>query len=314
MQPQGRRLPWDDVPAFLRAEIAAALGSEVVAADNQPGGFSPGLAARCELADGQRCFIKAVSSAQNPTAPEFYRREALINSLLPAGLPVPTLVTTIDDGDWVVLVFEEIDGHTPRLPWTMEDLAATFAALNEMSNATTPCPIPDLPTFVERYANFLNGFRRLAAGHPNVEGVDDWTRRHLDRLAALESDWEPAAAGDALLHSDLRADNLLVRPDGSVVVVDWPHACSGAAWIDLVCMLPSVGLDGGPSPFEVERQLDPLRGTDPNDVNPVIVGLAGYFTFEGLEPDPPGLPTLRAFQRAQGELARTWVAQRLGLP
>ena len=28
--------------------------------------------------------------------------------------------------------------------------------------------------------------------------------------------------------------------------------------------------------------------------------------------DPPGLPTLRAFQRAQGVIARNWLASRLG--
>jgi hypothetical protein len=52
---------------------------------------------------------------------------------------------------------------------------------------------------------------------------------------------------------------------------------------------------------------------DPDAINRVLVGLAGYFTFQGLQIDPPGLPTVRAFQRAQGEVARAWLADRLGL-
>jgi hypothetical protein len=34
----------------------------------------------------------------------------------------------------------------------------------------------------------------------------------------------------------------------------------------------------------------------------------------GRMPDPPGLPTVRAFQRAQGEVALGWLRTRLGDP
>ncbi|MHB8463377.1 MAG: phosphotransferase family protein [Acidimicrobiales bacterium] len=289
------------------------LGSAVVAADNQPGGFSPGVAARCRLADGRRCFIKAVSPAQNPESPGMHRKEGQIASRLPAGLPVPALLGMIDDGEWVVLIFEEIEGQPPRLPWSIADLASTSAALDNLSRAATPCPVPGLPTFAERHAEMFGGYRRLAEGHPTTEVIDPWSRTHLDHLAALEAEWESAAAGNSLVHSDLRADNLLVAPDGAVVVVDWPHACVGAAWLDVACMLPSVGLDGGPSPTEVERSLNPLAGINPDAIDRVLVGLAGYFTFQGNQADPPGLPTVRRFQRAQGHVTRSWLAHRLGL-
>jgi hypothetical protein len=52
----GQRLAWADAPAWLRAEVAARLGGEVVAAATQPTGFSPGLAVRLRLADGRRAF------------------------------------------------------------------------------------------------------------------------------------------------------------------------------------------------------------------------------------------------------------------
>jgi hypothetical protein len=35
--------------------------------------------------------------------------------------------------------------------------------------------------------------------------------------------------------------------------------------------------------------------------------MAGYFAERGRLPDPPGLPTLRPFQRAQGEVATAWM-------
>ena len=71
MNAPGHRLQWADLPAVLRAEIESTLGSAVIEAVGQRGGYGPSLAARCALADGRRVFIKAVSPAQNrtPTRP-----------------------------------------------------------------------------------------------------------------------------------------------------------------------------------------------------------------------------------------------------
>ena len=313
MENQGVRLPWEDVARHIREEVASVLGSEVVSAANQPGGFSPGVAARCRLADGRRYFIKAVSADQNPMSPHLHRREGKVAAALPPGLPIPKLVAVVDDGHWVVLVFEEVDGHPPRQPWTLEELAATFAALDDRAALTTPSPVPGLVAFAQLHADGLDGYRRLAGGDPLSERVDTWSRRHLDRLAQLEAGYPAASEGQTLLHSDLRADNLLVRADGSVIIVDWPGACVGAAWVDKALMLPSVGLSGGPSPAQIEQALDPFAGVDPEAVNAVVVALAGYFTYSGAQPDPPGLPTVRAFQRAQAAVTRAWLQERLGL-
>lgn len=306
-------MEWDQVPEHVRAHAASVLGSPIVTATNQPGGFSPGVAARCRLADGRRVFVKCVSAEPNPLTPDLHRREAEVAAALPAGLPVPALVCVVDDGSWVTLVFEEIDGTPPEQPWTLDDLAATFDALDALAAATTPCPVDDLPAFADRHESTFDGYRRLAGGDASTGSLDAWTLRHLDRLAEIEAGWAPAAAGTTLVHSDLRADNLLVTPEGTVVVVDWPHACVGPAWIDKACMLPSVGLDGGPAPWDVDAALDPFRGVDPDAVDRVLVGLCGYFTHRGCQPDPPGLPTVRAFQRAQGDVARRWLARRLDL-
>src|SRR5215831_12914943 len=72
----GHRLAWAELPAPVRAAIEARFGVPVVAARDQSGGFSPGLAARLRLADGQRVFVKAVNAGRNPESPGMYRREA----------------------------------------------------------------------------------------------------------------------------------------------------------------------------------------------------------------------------------------------
>jgi hypothetical protein len=115
-----------------------------------------------------------------------------------------------------------------------------------------------------------------------------------------------------LLHLDLRADNLLLTPDDRVLVMDWPHARVGASWVDPVFLAPSVAMQNGPSPEELFAKHPHGRKADPDDLTAVIGAVAGFFTRRGLQPAPPGLPTLRPFQAAQGEVARSWLARRTG--
>ena len=49
-------------------------------------------------------------------------------------------------------------------------------------------------------------------------------------------------------------------------------------------------------------------------VDAVLAGLAGYFVDVARRPDPPGLPTVRAFQRAQGVVVLGWLRRRWAAP
>jgi len=115
-----------------------------------------------------------------------------------------------------------------------------------------------------------------------------------------------------LLHADIRADNLLLTGDGGagnrVMVVDWPHACRGAAFVDLVAFAPSVAMQGGPEPAELLARSRAGQNVSRESLAAVVCALAGYFTERSLQPAPPGLPTVRLFQAAQGEVSRRWLA------
>jgi hypothetical protein len=54
-----------------------------------------------------------------------------------------------------------------------------------------------------------------------------------------------------------------------------------------------------------------LRGIDPGIAINVIAGFAGFFTHMGRLPPPPSLPTVRAFQRAQGNALVPWLRDRV---
>jgi aminoglycoside phosphotransferase len=305
---QGARLPWSELPTGVRAAVERRLGARVVDAATQPGGFSPGVAARLRLDDGRRAFVKAVGSSPNPHSPELHRGEARIAAALPPETPAPRLLFHHDDGDWVALVFEDVPGREPELPWRGDELERVLAAVAELSEALTPAPL-EVPPLSERFGEMFRGWRILAEAG-GAPGLDRWAGASLAALAELESGWLEAAAGETLLHADVRADNVLITPE-RVVFVDWPHASLGAAWVDLLAFVPSVAMQGGPKPWEIFDVHPVARDARPGHVDAMLAAVAGFFLQRGSLPPPPGLPTLREFQRAQGDEALAWLRRRL---
>jgi hypothetical protein len=313
---QGVRQEWSAVPEHIRGAFETWAGSPVTSATSQLNGFSPGVAARLRLADGRGLFVKAVSSEPNAEAPIFHRREARIVGSLPHGVPVPRLRWVHDDGNWVVLVFDEAHGRHPHQPWQIDELQQVLDALAQLAERLTPSPLP-IGTVVaasKRVERTLCGWQKLMHADPEeMRGrLDAWSRRNLENLADLESQAPSAVSGDTLLHFDVRADNVLLGAD-HVWIFDWPHACVGAEWFDVVGFAPSVTMQGGPPPEEVFKRYPAAEEADPEAVTCGIATLAGYFIRGSLLPPPPGLPTLRAFQAAQGEVACQWLEQRTGL-
>ena len=214
----------------------------------------------------------------------------------------------------MALFLREIDGHTPRLPWTEGGLQRVVEAIEALVELLTPAPFL-AETFGQRHRQAFTGWQGMGAGlrrrAGTGDGVDPWVLRHLKELFALERRFGQAATGTTLLHSDLRADNIVVTKD-RVFFVDWPGACIGAGWVDLVGFLPSVAMQGEPPPWKVFDPSPLTRGADESAVNSVLAALTRYFVGSALKPPPPGLSTLRPFQRAQGIGARAWLKHRLG--
>lgn len=307
MEPSRHRLAFEELPEEVRHRLETALGSRVVTATTRPGGYSPSLAARLDLADRRTVFAKAASPAQNPDAPDFLRREAAVSAALPDSAPAPRLLHLLDDGGWVVMVYEHVDGSLPHIPWDPDELAQVLDATWRLAEVAAP---PSLPTALERYRSLLDGWRNLARDPPPAGLLDEWCLRHLDRLAGAEPAWEEALSGRELVHGDVRSDNVIIGPRG-VTFVDWPAACTGRNLFDVVSMLPSVALEGGGEPDDV-LGANGGQGVERDAVTAVVLADTGYFLDRARQPDPPGLPTVRAFQLAQGRVCLAWLRQRLG--
>ncbi|MGW5456804.1 phosphotransferase [Nocardia sp. NPDC003979] len=169
-----------------------------------------------------------------------------------------------------------------------------------------------MPTIDDLYGVKLAGWRRYAEQGPPAD-LDDWSRRNLDRLAALEGDWTTSAAGKVLLHTDLRPDNMRMRPDGTVAVVDWAWPCTGAAWVDLVMLTPAIANKGiDPDPILATHPV--TRNTDPASINSLLCGLSGYWASASRQPPPPRAPQLREHRARAEHVTTQWLRRRLGWP
>lgn len=302
----GSRIAWSDLPEQVQAGVAGILGSPVVSATSQAGGFSPGTADRVVTASGRRAFVKAVSPDLNDLSPELHRREARVAGLLPPAAPAPRLLGAHDDGHWVALVLEDVEGLHPVTPWDPRELGRVLEALDQLARVATPAP-SGLRQAAEALAEDFAGWSRLRSDPP--PDLDPWARHRLDSLCAAASRATSALAGDTLVHFDVRADNLLLRPSGGVALIDWPWACAGPVWLDRLLLLINVRLYGGHDTEALLADLVSRTGADRRDLIAVLTGMAGFFLDSARQPAPPGLPTLRAFQRAQGDAVLSWLAE-----
>lgn len=283
------------------------IGDTVVEAVSQAGGFSPGTADRVRTASGRRAFVKAVSPAQNERSAELHRQEARVTGAFPAYVPAPRLLGCYDNGDWVALVLQDVDGRHPTTPWLPDELERVLATLDDLARSLTPSPLPDLPTATDRLAENFAGWRRISADPP--ADLHPWAKRHLDELCALADRGLAALAGDTLVHTDIRADNLLLSPEGTVTVVDWPWACRGPAWLDALLLLVNVRLFGGHDTQALLARLAAVTASDQEDLVAVLAGWAGFFADAARQPAPIGLPTVRAFQQAQADAVLSWLGE-----
>ena len=312
MAPEGRsRLVWADLPDGVAHLVQEQLESEVVGAVSHDGGYSPGLASTLVTGYGERVFVKAVGESLNAFAVELYRREAAVAPLLDARVPAPAFQwsaeTSIGGQDWVALAFDAADGPGPGDPWTAGGVAAAVDLADRIGDLQAPAGLHPLAEEQFRHWHEVAADPDLVAG---VAALDPWAAAELDRLVALADGWAEAVAGTALVHGDLRADNMVALA-GAAAAVDWPSAAVGAPWFDLVAMLPSMVLEGAGSAQELLAMSRHGVVADPEAVNAVLAAIAGYFLYSCLQPPPPGIPHVRSFQREQGLVCTRWLRIRL---
>jgi aminoglycoside phosphotransferase (APT) family kinase protein len=299
-----RRLEWGHLPPLLRAAIEQRCGAPVRSAVSRNSGFTPGFASVLEGEDGSRHFVKAASTKAQRMFAEAYREEARKRAALPAAAPAPRLLWSLDVDDWFVLSTEYVESRQPRRPWRLSELQPCLDMLTAAVPVLTPPPAGlGLPHASDELAGWPAYWDHLRAMRPALP--------HLDEAARLAARHAEVMAGDTLVHTDVRDDNVLLTPDGRVLLCDWNWPMVGAAWLDSLFML--IGPRGDGIDVEALIAAHPLLSPVPReDIDVVLALVTGYFLRSADEPVPPTSPFIRDAQRWQGEVCWKWLCERRG--
>jgi aminoglycoside phosphotransferase (APT) family kinase protein len=212
---------------------------------------------------------------------------------------IPELVGWHDGEQTLLAIADLSDAYWPP-PWSLEQIDAVCAALDELHATPPPEGLPR----VSAERDWLNGWELVAEDAEPILSTGlcspGWLEHALPTL--LETGRTCPLEGEAFLHLDVRSDNLCLQA-GRAVLVDWNFAHVGNPLLDIVCWLPSLKLEGGPDPWELVPDSDGFAAL-----------LAGYFAAHAGLPPPATAQRVREFQRRQAEVALPWAARELGLP
>ncbi|TQM54537.1 phosphotransferase family protein [Humibacillus xanthopallidus] len=287
----GVRIPYAHAPAHVHRWVESRLGGDVVDVVDCVGGMSPGPAARVRTASGEAAFVKGCGVGLHPDTPSLLRDEARVLAALPEHPSLPRLLDCHDDGDWVVLLIEDLPGAPPPAPWRSADLRRFAEALATVRPALDALHVEGLPAARESSPIFLTRWRELAA---RLDLVDPWWTVHHDVLAGHAERAADLIAGDAVVHWDIRADNVLLTPDRTVLV-DWGQARRSAAWMDHALLALDCSMTGSEISTAEQAAADRvLRDRDPADLLALASAVAMAFVSRSTQPASPGLPTMPA--------------------
>ena len=210
---------------------------------------------------------------------------------------LPRLLGFDDDGDRPALAIEDLSDATWPPPWTDDRVAAVLEALAEIRSTPPPPHLarwsPVGASHWQDVADDPAPFLRLGLCSAT------WLDEALPVLTAAAA--AAPLTGGALIHMDIRSDNVCLR-DGRALVVDWPHARLANAEVDVAFWLPHLHAEGGPMPEAIL-----------SDAAALAAWVAGFFCAHAGGPPLPEAPHVRPLQRMQARTALAWAARALNL-
>lgn len=235
-------------PGYLHDLVSTTMGKNATAWQVPDCGLSAALRYSVVLDDNSRIFVKA--STDEETA-QWLRNEHLLLSSINAKF-APAVIAWIDTPDMhPVLITEDLShAYWPAshagVNWRDGDFDLLFEALRNMGSVTPPRSLTAMQnnkhSLWTKVANDPKPFLNLKLCS------EKWFADSIDVLTHAESTRD--ITGTSLVHNDVRSDNICIL-NNRVKFVDWSHAAIGSASHDLCTLLPTLHLEGGPSPYSV---------------------------------------------------------------
>ncbi|GAB2175243.1 phosphotransferase family protein [Dongia sp. agr-C8] len=320
---------WSQVPTAAIRGLEAALGAAVTRGEIAWGGYGPGASFILHLADGSRRFVKARHPEQTREGNAMLAEEIAARRRYPfIDKVAPAFLGAVPAGDWQWLVFEHIDDALPALPWTPQKLEAVFAALGRIfADSRHLKPRDSDPDPFEKTLPVASGnWHALAedaalqaeflGAFVEPDAAAAWLARCLPVLRPLQTARRELGGPTGLAHFDLRSDNLLFRPDGTALLLDWSEASIGALAVELCGFAPSCIGEGGASGETLRMLYQRSLGVaiPDRDVAIALANVAGFFAARVGKPWRPAMPRLRWVVRQQFWGAMQWAETLLALP
>lgn len=307
-----RRRTFSELPAVLQDRLAAHVGGSIASVRTAGGGFTNGFAAVLVGGSGVRVFAKAAPSS-DPVIYPAYERESRVVPLLPVGVPVPRLHFAehhmADGVEWQLLAYEAVDGRMPGQPWTDADLGAVESACTAAATGLKGFPrhLAGDP-LSDDMALVPSQFAPVAAGGPAPWFLPELDAGQAHRFQELLELCPEALAGDAVLHGDLRPDNILIS-SGHALVCDWNFLGTGAPWTDWVGVLPYARGGGLDADAWLGRSAL-TRDVPAEHIDAWLAALLNYMIHSGRQPEVAASPHLRSHGRYTARLVWEWLASR----
>lgn len=163
-----------------------------------------------------------------------FRTEVAAQRLAAAQGLAPPVLDHDPDAGWVSMPWMEGQPLEPDWPQRPARCAAVSGLLARLRSVSAPgLPPLDLAARVSLLHRRLAQRDAVAAARFDAElatALPQWQR--TTTVSSTE-----AACAPCLVHGDLTPGNVLVRPDGSLLLLDWEYAHAGGAWDDLAAMM-----------------------------------------------------------------------------
>lgn len=292
--------PTDAEAANVRRAVKRLKAEPVAWRPVTTGGHTPARRWIVTLDDGRTVFAKVATDDLTAT---WLRDEHLAYSLLRGASFMPGYVGFYDDGDRPVLALEDLSAAAWPPPWDLERVEAVLRCIASVAATTPP---EDLPRAADDHLGLRDGWAEVESEPDAFLALGlcsaPWLEAHL---GTLRSAGEAAPLeGDALLHFDVRSDNVCFRRDGAAVLIDWNWTSVGNPAIDVAFWLPSLHAEGGPRPDDAAPD---LRAE-------LAACWAGFLCSHAARPPIPTAPHVRGTQLRQARIALPWAARALGVP
>ena len=197
-----------------------------------------------------------------------------------------------------VLLLEDLSAAYWPPPWRPGDADLVLLALARV-HATPP---PDWVPAQDRER--LRGWPVVAEDPQPLLSLglcsEVWLNKALPDLIAVEG--AAQIDGDALVHIDVRSDNLCFSGD-RVVLVDWNLVARANPLLDVAAWLPSLHSEGGPLPEDILPDEPELAAL-----------ISGFFASRAGLPNIETAPRVRGVQLDQLRSALPWAVRSLRLP